>query len=207
MRYIALLLLPVCLYAVDCKKPESRVESAICNVPELHALDRQIEKESAAMKAKLTGENAAILSDSEMPYLRLRNDCADHADPPGCLRNVLTQRVDLLTRAQADPNAIRQAIGQAYFIDIGFLRKYWLQLVDRKVSVYGCLMPDDTEKTHAMLETENQAPVLLVFGSMRDEILEFLRDQKPCSYWLVTVRKLRDKFILYADDVLGQPLP
>ena len=207
MRYLVFLLLPACLYAIDCKKPENNVESTICTVPKFHALEQQIEKDSTAMKTKLTGENAAILADSEMPYLRMRNDCGNRADPPGCLQKVMTERADLLTQAQADPVAIREAIGQAYFIDIGFLRKYWLQLVDRQVAVYGCLMPDDVEKTRAMLETENQLPVPVVFKSMPDEIAEFLDDQKPCSHWLVTVRKDGDKFLLSADDVLGRPLP
>jgi hypothetical protein len=68
-------------------------------------------------------------------------------------------------------------------------------------------MPDDNEKTHAMLETENQPPAPVVFKSMPEEIAEFLGDQKPCAHWGVTVRKQGEKFILYADDVLGQPLP
>jgi uncharacterized protein len=207
MRYLVLLILPALLYGVDCSKPENNVESAICTVPQLRALDQQMEKESATLRTKLNGENAAILADSEMPFLRQRNDCSNEAEVPGCVQKVLTQRVELLTRAKADPNAIRQAIGQAYYIDIGFLWKYWRQLVNRKLSVFGCLMPDDNEKTHAMLETENQTPVPVVFKSMPDEIAEFLDDQKPCSHWLVTVRKDGDKFLLSADDVLGRPLP
>jgi uncharacterized protein len=207
MRYLALLLLPAWVYAVDCKNPENSVEGAICTRQDLRALDQRIEQESVSLKAKLTGENAAILSDSEMPFLRQRNDCSNETEVVACVQKVLAQREDLLTRALAGPDAIRQAIGQAYYIDIGFLRKYWPHLVDRKVSVFGCLMPDDTEKTHAMLETENQAAVPVVFKSMPDEIAEFLDDQKPCSHWLVTVRKQGDKFFLYADDVLGRTLP
>jgi hypothetical protein len=119
MRYLALLLLPAILYAVDCKHQGNTVDQAICTRPELRALDQQIEKESAALKAKLTGENAAILSDSEMPFLRQRNDCSNQLDDiPGCVQRILTGRHDLLTRTQQDPNAIRDAIAQSNFIDI-----------------------------------------------------------------------------------------
>jgi uncharacterized protein len=195
------------LLLLDCQHPENNVEKTICTRPDLLALDQQIEKESSALKTKLTGENAAILADSEMPFLRQRNDCSNESEIPACVQKVLTQRQDLLARSQADPKAIRQAIGQAYYVDIGFLWKYWPQLVDRKISVFGCIMPDDNVKTHAVLETENQTSVPLVFKSMPEEIADFLDDQKPCSNWLVTVRKQGDKFILYADDVLGRPLP
>lgn len=206
MRFL-ILLLPAMLHAVDCKHQENTVDQAICTQPELRALDQQIEQYSAALKARLTGENAALLADSEMPFLRQRNNCSNESEIPACVRKVLTERQDLLARAQADPNAIRQAIGQAYFIDIGFLWKYWPQLLDRKLSVFGCLMPDDEQKTRAMLETGNQTAVPLVFKSMPDEMAEFLDDQKPCAHWLVTVRKQGAKFVLYADDVLGRPLP
>ncbi len=206
MRFL-ILLLPAMLHAVDCKHQENTVDQAICRQPELRALDQQIEQYSAALKARLTGENAALLADSEMPFLRQRNNCSNESEVPACVQKVLTERQDLLARAQADPNAIRQAIGQAYFIDIGFLWKYWPQLLDRKLSVFGCLMPDDEQKTRAMLETGNQTAVPLVFKSMPDEMAEFLDDQKPCAHWLVTVRKQGAKFVLYADDVLGRPLP
>jgi len=209
MRYLALpLLLPALLHAIDCKHQGDTVDQAICTRPELHALDQQIENQSAALKEKLTGENAAILADTEMPFLRDRDGCSNEiANVPGCVQRILTQRRDLLTRAEADPNAIRQAIDQSNAIDIGFLWKYWPRLIGRKLSVWGCIMPDDTVKTHAMLETENQPPVPVVFKSMPEQEAEFLDDQKPCSHWGVTVRKQGDKFILYANDVLGQPLP
>jgi len=42
---------------------------------------------------------------------------------------------------------------------------------------------------------------------MPQEIADFLEDQKPCAHWTVTVRPREDKFILYADEVLGRPLP
>jgi len=68
-------------------------------------------------------------------------------------------------------------------------------------------MPDDDQKTRAVLETENQPPASVLFKSMPEEIAEFLDDQKPCAYWAVTVQKQGDKFLLSADEVLGRPLP
>ena len=208
MRFLLLLLISTRLYAIDCAHPENSAETAVCTHPELRARDQEIERQTSALKAKLTGENAAILSDTTMPFLRQRDDCSNDADIPACLGKILSQRQELLNRAQADPNAMRQAIAQAYYIDIGFLWKYWPQLVDRKLSVYGCLILDDpAPRTHAVLETENQHSVPLVFKSMTEEIADFLDDQKPCAHWLVTVRKQGDTFILSADEVLGRPLP
>jgi uncharacterized protein len=206
MRYLALLL-PALLHAFDCEHPVNSVEKAICTHPDLRTLNQQIEQRSSVLKSKLTGENATIFFDSQMPFILQLNDCSNEVQVPGCIQRVLTQRRDLLTRAQQDPNTIREAIGQARYIDIEFLWKYWPQLVERKVSVYGCLMPDDKQKTRAMLETENQAAVPMVFKSMPDDVADFLDDQKPCSHWPVTVRKQGDKFILYADEVEGRPLP
>ena len=203
-----LLLLPALLYGIDCASPENSVEQTICTHPELRSADSEIEQQTAALKSRLSGENAAILIDTRMPFLRERNDCSNESDIPACIHKVLAARSDLLNRAQSDPRAIREAITHVRYIDIGFLWKYWAQLVNRKLSVYGCILPDDaTPRTHAVLETENQRSVPLVFKSMTEEIADFLDDQKPCAHWLVTVRKQGDKFDLYADDVLGRPLP
>ena len=203
MRW-ALFLLPLLAYGVDCTHTDNSAEQAICSHDALRSKDQQIERTTAALRSKLSGENAAILADTEMPFLRRRNDCSNESDLAACLEKVLSQRLDLLTRASKDAGAVRDAIAQVYYIDIAFLWKYWPQLVGRKLSVFGCLSLDDgAEKTHATLETENQKPVAVVFKSMTEEIADFLDDQKPCSHWLVTVRK--DS--LFAEEVLGRPLP
>src|SRR5438105_749414 len=124
MRWI-LLLFPTLLYGIDCARPENSAEQAVCTRPDLRAKDQDIERQSKALKAKLLGENAAILADTEMPFLRQRDDCSNESDVPACLAKTLSARQDLLTRTQADPNAIREAIAQVRYIDIGFLWKYW----------------------------------------------------------------------------------
>jgi uncharacterized protein len=203
MRW-ALLFMPAMVFATNCAHPENSAETAVCSHADLKTKDQDIERQTASLKTRLSGENAAILTDTELPFLRQRNNCSNESDIPACLEKVLSQRLDLLTR----PNAIQEAIAQAYYIDIGFLWKYWPQLVGRKLSVFGCLSLDDgPAKTHATLETENQKPVAVVFKSMTDEIADFLDDQKPCSHWLVTVRKESDKPVLFGDEVLGRPLP
>jgi hypothetical protein len=207
MRFL-LLLIPPLLYGLDCRHPDNSAEKTLCASPELRARNQDIENQTSTLKSKLTGENAAILTDTEMPFLRRWNDCSNASDVPACLGTVLSERRDLLTRTQADPTAIRQAIAQVRYIDIGFLWKYWPQLVDRKLSVYGCLSPDDaTPRIHATLETENQPAVPVLFKSMTEEIADFLDDQKPCAHWEVTVRKQASQLVLYADEVLGRPLP
>ena len=203
-----LLLLPTLLYGIDCASPENSAERTVCARPELKAKDEDIERQSVALKSKMTGENAAILADTTLPFLRQRDDCSNESDVPACLGKILSERQDLLTRAQADPNTIRAGIAQVRYIDIGFLWKYWGQLLGRKLSVYGCLILEDAApRTHAELETENQHAVPVLFKSMPEEIADFLDDQKPCGHWLVTVRKEGDKPILSADEVLGRPLP
>jgi uncharacterized protein len=207
MRLI-LLFMPALAYGINCAHPENSAETAVCSHADLKTKDQDIERQTASLKTRLSGENAAILADTEMPFLRQRNDCSNESDIPACLATVLSKRLDLLTRAQQDAAAIHDALGQAYYIDIGFLWKYWPQLVGRKLSVFGCLSLDDgPAKTHATLETDNQKPVAVVFKSMTEEIADFLDDQKPCSHWLVTVRKESDKPVLFGDEVLGRPLP
>jgi hypothetical protein len=207
MRWIVLLS-PALLYGIDCAHPENSAEKLVCTTPDLHAKQQDIDRQSAALKPKLTGEDAAILADSEMPFLRQRDDCSNQDDVRACVARILSARQDLLHRTQSDPAAIREAIAQSNYIDIRFLWKYWRQLLGRKLSVFGCISPgEEAPRTHAELEMENQHPVPLLFKSMPEEIADFLDDQKPCAHWLVTVRKEKDSFILYADDVLGRPLP
>ncbi|HEY3841587.1 MAG TPA: hypothetical protein VGL72_33685 [Bryobacteraceae bacterium] len=203
-----LIFLPALLYGIDCASPENSAEQTICTHPDLRSADAEIEHQTAALKSKLSGENAAILTDTQMPFLRERDDCSNDSDVPACIHKVLAARSDLLNRAQSDPNVVREALAHVRYIDIGFLWKYWGQLVNRKLSVYGCILLDDaTPRTHAVLETENQHSVPVVFKSMTEEIADFLDDQKPCAHWLVTIRKQAGKFELYSDDVLGRPLP
>jgi uncharacterized protein len=208
MRCPVLLLLPSLLYGIDCSHPANSAEQTVCAHSELRSRDQAIEQQTAALKAKLTGENAAILADAERPFLTLRDDCSNEPDVAACLGKVLADRQDLLHRTETDANAIRSALAQVRYIDIGFLWKYWGQLVGHKLSVYGCLILDDaTPRTHAVLETDNQRSVPVLFKSMTEEIADFLDDQKPCAHWLITVRKDGDKFVLFGDEVLGRPLP
>ncbi len=201
------------LNAADCAHPGNSSDKAICTHPDLRAMDRQIERMTTVLKAKLTGENAAILADTEMPFLRQRNDCSNQTDIPACVQKVLAQRLDLLNRAQSNPDAIHEAFSQAYYIDVGFVWKYWPRLLGRNLSVFGCLSLNDASagdtapRIHAELEMENQPSIPVIFKSMPKQTAEFLDDQRPCSHWLVTVRKQGDKFVLYADEVLGSPLP
>lgn len=198
MRWV-LLFVPPMAYALNCAHPENSAEQAVCSHADLKTKDQDIERQTASLKTRLSGENAAILTDTEMPFLRQRNNCSNESDIPACLEKVLSQRLDLLTR----PNAIKEAIAQAYYIDIGFLWKYWPQLAGRKLSVFGCLSLDGGPT----LETENEKPVAVLFKSMPQEIADFLDDQKPCAHWLVMVRKQSDKPVLFAEEVLGRPLP
>jgi uncharacterized protein len=196
------------LLLINCAHPENSAEQTVCSRPELKARDQEIARRSAALKAKLNGENAAILADTEMPFLRQRDDCSNASDIPACLDKILAQRQALLERAESNPEAVRDAVGQARYVDIGFLWKYFPQLLGHKISVYGCLSLDDpAPRVHATLETENQKSVAVLFKSMSDEIADFLDDQKPCAHWDVEVRKQGAGFVLYADEVLGRPLP
>jgi len=133
MRCI-LLLIPMLVYAVDCASPENTAEKAVCTEPGLRAMDQEIEHETALLKEKLSGENASILMDTRMPFIRQINDCSNQSEVSACLRKQLVERRDLLRRAHTDPAAMREAIAYSYYIDIGFLWKYWRQLAGRKVS-------------------------------------------------------------------------
>lgn len=200
-------MLPLLLLLINCRHATTRADQAICAAPELRAIDRQIDQQTATLKAKLDPADAAMLSDTDMPFQRERNNCSNHEDVAPCVRNVLNARLAVLTRAASDPSVLREAIDRAKYIDIDFLWKYWPQLLGRRLFVFGCILPDDNEKTRAVLETENHPPVPLLFKSMPEGTAEFLDDQKPCAHWTVTVRKEDGKLLLYADEVLGRPLP
>jgi len=74
--------------------------------------------------------------------------------------------------------------------------------------VFGCLILDDAApRTTAVLEADNQKSVAVRFKSMPEEMADFLDDQKPCAHWLVEVRKGSEAPLLYAEEVLGRPLP
>lgn len=195
--------------AIDCAHPDGLADQTLCSHPDLNARDNAIATQAAALKPKLPPALAAILADTELPFERSRNDCSNDSDIPACLAKILAERQSLLTKAAANPETLRDALTQARFIDIGFLWKYWPQLVGRKLSVFGCLSLDDgpAPHTHATLETENQKSVPVLFKSMPEEIGDFLDDQKPCAHWAVEVRKQPAGPLLYADDVLGRPLP
>ena len=193
---------------IDCAQPDGPAEQTVCTHPDLKAKDDAITRQTAALKTTLKGGNAAILADTEMPFLRLRNDCSNESDIPACLSKVLGARQDLLNRAAAQPDAIREALAQVRYVDVSFLWKYWPQLVGRKLSVFGCLILDDAApRTTAVLEADNQKSVAVRFKSMPEEMADFLDDQKPCAHWLVEVRKEGDGPLLYAEEVLGRPLP
>ena len=197
------------LLAINCVSPDNPAEKTVCTHPDLKARDEDIARQTAALKSKLPPVLAAILADTQTPFERSRNNCSNDSDVPACLTKILAERQALLTRAAANPEAMRDALTQVQFIDIGFLWKYWPQLVGRKLSVFGCLSLDDgpAPHTHATLETDNQKSVPVLFKNMPEEIGDFLDDQKPCAHWAVEIRKQPAGPLLYADDVLGRPLP
>jgi uncharacterized protein len=197
------------LLAINCQRPENPAEKAVCTHSDLKGMDDEIARSTAALKSKLPAELGAILADTDLPFQRQRNDCSnDESDVAGCVTKVLKERLELLKRAESNPQAARDALGQVRYIDIGFLWKYWPQLAGKKLSVFGCLSLDDpAPRTRATLETENQKSVPVLFKSMPEPIADFLDDQKPCAHWLVEVRRQGDGPLLYADEVLGRPLP
>lgn len=182
-------LLPSMALAIDCE---------VCKTPELRRQNDDIERLTAGLKAN------AIVQDTVTPFLRQRSNCSNDADDvAGCVRKIQAQRLALLQKPDT-----KELLAQAYFIDLRFLWKYWGDLLGHKLAVFGCLsLTDATPHVHAELEGENQPAVNVLFKSMPQPTADFLDDQKPCAHWVVTVRKEGGKVLLYADDVLGNPLP
>ena len=191
-------LLPAMALAIDCANPEEPADRAICGHPELRKQNDEIESLTAGLKAK------AIVQDTVTPFLRQRNNCSNETgDVAGCVQKVQSQRLAALRKGEE-----KELLGQAYFIDVPFLWKYWGDLEGRKLAVYGCLsLTDATPRVHAELESENQPVVQVLFKSMPEQTAEFLDDQRPCAHWVVTVRKEGGKLLLFADEVLGNRLP
>jgi uncharacterized protein len=88
---------------LDCSHTDNSAEKAVCTVPELRTLDLQIEQQSPALKTKLDAGNLELLADTGMPFLRERNNCSNETEIAGCVKKVLTERLNLLTRNWARP--------------------------------------------------------------------------------------------------------
>lgn len=208
---------------VDCAVAQSIVEKEICAQPTLLKLDSEIAKATASLKAKLQGENAEILRDTEKPFLTLRNDCENfdsqrafyREEVRACIQSTLKQRLELLRNAESSPRAIRQAINQVKFIDIPFFWKYREKLIRKKVVIFGCIElapasksgePRIHGKIKAMRKERNVRPIPILFKSMNSEDEHFLDMKTPCSWWKITVQRREEAFVLYSEEVLGNPL-
>jgi uncharacterized protein len=213
---------PLCA-KVDCTaKVLSVVDREICTQPELGRLDREVDQLSRQMNAELKGAEAEILADSEMPFERTRNGCQNqdtsNAGYPervrDCIRRVLTDRLNTLKDAQSVPASIRRAILQYTYLDVPFVRKYGAELVGRRVSVFGCIVlghgGDAARRIHAVIEESPDRkgkPIVVLFKSMNERMAEFLDEKRPCAHWGGTLQRRDGELVLFAEDVLGQPLP
>jgi len=67
-----------------CAKASDAFERAICNDPEIFALDCALGKQYRNAMARLSGEGKRILRDGQMQWLRyVKSDCIDHPDSHG----------------------------------------------------------------------------------------------------------------------------
>ncbi|MDP4822404.1 MAG: lysozyme inhibitor LprI family protein, partial [Aestuariivirgaceae bacterium] len=65
--------------AFDCAKAATQVERTICANPELKVADDAMGAAYKALKARLAGDEAAELLQSQRVWLASRNDCAAFA--------------------------------------------------------------------------------------------------------------------------------
>ena len=88
----------------DCTKATTLVENAICQDPELGALDGTLAEQYQALWRATSGESARqALKKSQRAWLAKRNQCKDRP----CLVRVYRERLDALDVAVADPESKR----------------------------------------------------------------------------------------------------
>lgn len=201
------LALPV--HAIDCAKARAVVEKGICGDPTLVQLQRQVEDLTVRLKRQWSGKNVEVLADTEMPFLRLRNNCQNQSAPAvhrkvtSCVERVLGERLELLQEAQSSPDAIQKAVGQSYFIDLGFFGKYGDALVGKKLSVFGCMElaegPVLAARLLGQLTGDGARPVPVIFRAMTAEGANFLDVKKPCAHWRLTIERQGEKLVFVSD--------
>jgi hypothetical protein len=210
--------------AVDCARlsaQSSVVEKELCATPTLASLNDDIDGLSKRLKTTLTGADLEAIVDTEMPFIRERNNCQNqdasapryYARVRACVGRVLRERMDALTSAMSSPASIRNAVVRYEFIDGAFFRKYGTVLVGRHVHVFGCLIlapgPNPASRVHAMIQdscANSGSSVPVLFESMDETNASFLDAKMPTSWWGGTVERRDGNILLYAVDVLGRAL-
>jgi uncharacterized protein len=194
---------------IDCASPKSNVESQICTHPDLLHLSGQVADTTAHLESKLKGEDATILKDTEQPFRVLTNNCQNPISSApdyyervrACIQNTLDQRLNLLDRAESSPDQIQEAINQAEFISLPFLRKYREQLVGRRLQIVGRMSvapethPGEPRLMGTLSDDGESIPVF--FKSMDPSNAKWMDTHTPFSWWDVTVQMRGDALVLY----------
>ena len=182
--------------AVDCGGARLvAAERATCASPDLSRLAATVDSVTAALEGTLTGREREALVDTEAPFVRQRNDCANAgADVRGCVARLLRGRLDALSAAAASPSSILAETVRYTFVDVPYLLTWGDRLVGRRVRVWGRMTleagPVPADRVHGTLRAPvpGGASVPVVFKAMDPTRAVWFYDAKqPVGYWEGTV--------------------
>jgi glucose/arabinose dehydrogenase len=85
----------------DCRRASTPVEHAICNDPQLAALDGELDAAYRQARSGLDEDARLLLRDAQRAWLRERDGCATDAWPVVCAKERMLQRLPELTAPSA----------------------------------------------------------------------------------------------------------
>ena len=184
----------------DCASERlSRALRATCENMELLELTRRIDGLTEKLENTLTGAEKDALVDTEMPFVRQRNNCSNERDSVAtCVTEILELRSQGLEATMAEPASVLREIPRYEFFDVPFVVRYGHLLDGRQVRVFGCFLLDPGPSPEVRLGgtirescgDPDSPSVRINFDRMNDVRPNFL-DKQPASHWRGRI-ELRD---------------
>ncbi len=193
--------------SVDCRSGRlGAAERETCASPDLVRLTARVDSLTARLERTLGSRDREALVDTEGPFARQRNDCANRAgDVRQCVERLLRHRLAALAAAATSPATILSETAQYAFLDVPYFARWGSVLVGRRVSVWGRLTldpgPTPASRIHGAIHAGPAAPgapyVPVNFKTLTETRARWFYDAKqPVGYWTGTVERLDGRLVL-----------
>jgi uncharacterized protein len=203
---------------VNCERPVSLVEKAICQHAELKQADRAIAHDCETLAKVYAGETLTVFIAGQQAWFSQRNACnstptaARHENGlSGCLTSRVEERVALLQRLIGDPASIESTVASYAFVRPWYVKKFARQFEGKRVNILGMVVltacSKGRGKSLAGRLIDKAAEIEIRFKSLSTEDVSFMCEKQPHSWWLGTVKLDHDRPYLYSTEILGRELP
>lgn len=193
--------------SVDCSGVRTgAAEREQCASQDLRRLAARIDDLTSQLERTLTGRDREALIDTELPFVRQRNDCQNRdSGLHECVEQVLRHRFDALSAASAKPSSILTEVTQYTFLDVPFVLRWGSGLVGKRVRVWGSMTlspgPTPAKRTRGVIrdgaETGAHRSLEATFRTMNEDRADSFYDAKqPVTYWEGTVARVGGRFVL-----------